>query len=310
MPVRFRILPAPAASGSTAEGAAGPRVERAVEIAGAPREIRLGRRGDLELPLPFAALSGVHARLERGASGWSVEDAGSTNGTWVAGARLGPGERRPLAAGDELVLANVRVRFEGDGASALAAEGTATIARRLVDDLFASRPARAPTLRVLRGAPARRLVLAEPGRAYLAGRAEDAALCLDVEEISREHATFTPEAAGVVVRDLGSKNGVSFAGARIARERLLGDGDVVTLGPVEVGLDDPVSRYLRDLEAPPPPGPPSPSAEGPSAVEDPGLAVEGASTAPRRATRLAAVVGVLVLLALVGVAAVLVASPR
>src|ERR1700710_2419591 len=114
MPVRFRILPAPgastSASTSTSSPAAGPLVARDVEIAGAPGEIRLGRGTDLELPLPFAALSALHARIVRTPDGWVVQDAGSTNGTWLGGARLVAGERRAVASGDELRLANVVVR--------------------------------------------------------------------------------------------------------------------------------------------------------------------------------------------------------
>ncbi len=250
MPVRFRILPAP--RGTTSAGAAGPLVARDVEVAEAPDEIRLGRGTDVELPLPFAALSALHARVVRTADGWAVQDAGSTNGTWLGDVRLVPGERHALAPGDELRLANVRVRFEGEGAPAPACEGTATIARRLVDDLFAASPGQAPALRVVRGAPPRRLVLARAGHPYVAGRGEACGLLLAVEEVSREHASFTREDLGVVVRDLGSKNGVVFDGARVQGELLLSDGDVVEIGPVTVALEDPVGRYLRELERAPP----------------------------------------------------------
>src|SRR5881394_2306314 len=151
---RLRILPAPRPAGACAPmGTAGPLVARDVEIGAGVGVVRMGRSADLELPLPFPALSAVHARLRREGGAWSVEDACSTNGTWLAGERLAPGERRPLALGAELRLGNVRVRFEGDGAPAGAAEGTGTIARRLVDDLFGGGAAAAPLLRVVRGAP-------------------------------------------------------------------------------------------------------------------------------------------------------------
>src|SRR5690242_14907034 len=115
MPVRFRILP----SESTAERApdettapAGPLVERVVDVADGPTEIRLGRRADLELPLPFRTLSAVHARLVREGDAFFLEDAGSTNGTSLDGLRLDPGERRAVEPGAELRLADVRLRFE------------------------------------------------------------------------------------------------------------------------------------------------------------------------------------------------------
>jgi pSer/pThr/pTyr-binding forkhead associated (FHA) protein len=252
MPLRFRILPTDEARPG---GATGPLVARDVEVSEAPSEVRLGRRADLELPLPFAVLSGVHARLHSADGGWVVEDAGSTNGTWLDGARLGPGERRPLVAGAELRLASVRLRFEGAGpATPAATEGTATIARRLVADLFDDASG-APTVRITRGAPPSTLTLRMLGRVYVAGRAEGCALPLGVEEVSREHAAFVRGAEGVVVRDLGSKNGVIVGGARIEGERALIDGDVIEIGPVAMTLEDPVSRYLRELAlaAPEPP---------------------------------------------------------
>jgi pSer/pThr/pTyr-binding forkhead associated (FHA) protein len=250
MRARFRILASPTTDGTA------PVVERVVEVTvaeGDGAELRLGRRADVELPLPFPALSAVHARVRRGAGedAWLVEDAGSTNGTWLAGAPLAPGEPRPLTVGAELRLADVRLRFEGvaPGAAAAAAEGTATIARRLVDDLFAG--AGVPVVRVADGAPARRLALAETGRTYIAGREGTCDLPLGVEEVSREHAAFVRDDTGVVVRDLGSKNGVLVGGVRIAGERRLADGDVVAIGPVTLAFEDPADRYLRELRAAP-----------------------------------------------------------
>jgi pSer/pThr/pTyr-binding forkhead associated (FHA) protein len=277
--LRFRILPTdePRAAGP---GAAGPLVPQAVELPDGLDSIRMGRRADLELPLPFVVLSAVHARVSRAApgAGWVVEDMGSTNGAWLDGVRLVPGEPRPLTPGAELRLASVRLRFEGEGPASAAGQGTATIARRLVDDLFGGAGG-APTVRVVRGAPPASLALAVPGRAYVAGRAEGCALCLPVEEVSREHAAFVRGAEGVVVRDLGSKNGVVVGGVRVAGEAVLTDGDAVTVGPVTLTLDDPAARYLRELaelpfDASPPLAPPAlaeapgrpPPAEAPASL--------------------------------------------
>jgi pSer/pThr/pTyr-binding forkhead associated (FHA) protein len=259
MALRFRVLPTDDTRPAGRAGPAGPLVERDLDLPDELDPIRVGRRADVELPLPFAVLSGMHARLTRDASGggWLVEDLGSTNGTWLDGARLPPGERRPLAPGAELRLGTVRLRFEGAGSAAPAAAGTATIARRLVDDLFAGGDGGdAPAIRVARGAPAASLSLAVRGRPYVAGRAETCSLCLPVEEVSREHAAFVRNADGVIVRDLASKNGVVVNGAPIAGDHPLEDGDTVAIGPVTLRLDDPVARYLREVESLPPEGAP------------------------------------------------------
>jgi len=56
--------------------------------------------------------------------------------------------------------------------------------------------------------------------------------------LSRRHAEFVASGDEVVVRDLGSRNGVFVNGARIA-ERTLRSGDIVQVGPVR-------ARYIAD----------------------------------------------------------------
>jgi pSer/pThr/pTyr-binding forkhead associated (FHA) protein len=295
MPLRFRILPdVHVDAGAGAPHVAGPLVEREIEVPDGVGEIRVGRRADVELPLPFAVLSAVHARLRRAPDGWTVEDAGSTNGTWLRDERLAPGEPRALERGAELRLASVRLRFEGEGPPTPAAEGTATIARRLVADLFAGVGAGegAPTLSITRGDAPRTLSLVALDHPYVVGRGETCALPLGVDEVSREHAAFVRGATAVVVRDLGSKNGVLVAGVRVVGDRTLVDGEVVEIGPVSLRLDDPVDRYLREL-----------------AVETAPDVVDSPAAPPQRKHRsaqLAVVVAATVLVLLAAVAAALV----
>ena len=53
-----------------------------------------------------------HAEIRRGASGWSIRDLGSTNGTIVNGARLD--RPRTLADGDSVTIGPWHFVFEGD----------------------------------------------------------------------------------------------------------------------------------------------------------------------------------------------------
>src|SRR5579871_4056083 len=98
MPLRLRMLPAPSPAAGSGESA-GPSAERAIELADDTNEVRIGRRPDLELPLPYPALSGLHARLVRLDGRWQIEDLGSTNGTRVDGERLAPHQPRPIWPG-------------------------------------------------------------------------------------------------------------------------------------------------------------------------------------------------------------------
>jgi pSer/pThr/pTyr-binding forkhead associated (FHA) protein len=250
MPVRLRVIPS--TRPSAAQGKA-PTTERSVEFPDDIAEIRIGRRPDLELPLPFSILSGVHAKLVRAKGpghGWFLEDLGSRNGTFLAGVRLPPGEKRPLNPGAQISLAHVDMVFEGAGRPAAPAEGTGTIARRIVADLFAPGvEASAPTVVIVAGVPNHRatLRLDERDRRYVVGRVEGCDLRLPIEEISREHAALVRKWNGVFVSDMGSKNGVRVNGV-LAESQRVRDGDLIQIGPALLRLFDPEDRYLREFE--------------------------------------------------------------
>ena len=115
MPLRLRVIPP---SSRQSDAVAAP-AERAIEFDDGVGQIRIGRRSDLELSLPFAPLSGVHARLVRASDStaktdhWLLEDLGSTNGTFVGGERLKPGVKHPVVAGTQIKLAEIGLIFDG-----------------------------------------------------------------------------------------------------------------------------------------------------------------------------------------------------
>jgi pSer/pThr/pTyr-binding forkhead associated (FHA) protein len=241
--LRFRIRP-PAAARAAA-------VERVVEVEAASAALTLGREAGADIPLPFNTVSARHARLSRVGERWTVADLGSANGTFLDDRRLPAGEARPLRVGQAFNLADVEVVFEGPGQAGSGTESTATLARRLVSDLFGScRPAEVARL-VIEGGPdhGRDLVLSEVGRLYPVGRAASCALVLSDEDVSREHAAFERRWSGVEVRDLGSKNGVEVDGARVDESARLRDGQLVLVGNTRLRLEDPEDRYLRQMQA-------------------------------------------------------------
>jgi pSer/pThr/pTyr-binding forkhead associated (FHA) protein len=250
MPLRLRLLPSPSPGTGPGERP-GPTEERAIELADGTNEVRIGRRPDLELPLPYPALSGLHARLVRVEGRWQIEDLGSTNGTRVDGERLVPRQPRPISAGAQIALGQITLVFDGTVGAVAGAERTATIARRLVSDLFAvSSDMATPTLTIVDGVPARPpLRLEATDRRYVAGRGETCDLQLVSEEISREHLEIFRLWDGVVVNDLGSKNGVRVNDVVMSERRRLRDGDLIQIGPATLRLSDPADRYLRDFEA-------------------------------------------------------------
>ncbi|HXJ19775.1 MAG TPA: FHA domain-containing protein [Polyangia bacterium] len=248
MPLRLRLL-ASAAAGPGAP--VGPSQERAVELPDDTTEIRIGRRTDIEVPLPYPSLSGLHARLFRSDGGWQLEDLGSTNGTRLDGEPLAPRSPRAVRPGAQIAVGPVLMVFDGPAPPSRGSERTASIARRLVNDILAASPdAGAPALALVEGVPpGPPLRLVAFDRRYVIGRGETCDMRLVSEEVSREHAAIVRRWDGVFVQDLGSKNGISVNEQTVGEVRVR-DGDLVRIGPAVLRLSDPADRYLREIEAP------------------------------------------------------------
>lgn len=72
--------------------------------------VRIGRHPDNEVQIDSMAVSRHHCLLERGPQGgWTVEDLGSNNGTYVNGSRIG--QRAPVRDGDVLSIGKFQVSF-------------------------------------------------------------------------------------------------------------------------------------------------------------------------------------------------------
>jgi pSer/pThr/pTyr-binding forkhead associated (FHA) protein len=248
--LRFRIRAAPSAEDRNVQ-------DRVVDVEPVGDEVRIGRRAGLEIQLPFATVSGLHARIYRQGSEWGVLDMGSSNGTFVGQTRLPLGVPRVLKAGDVVKVADVSLTFEGElGASPAAAsagagpESTATLARRLVNDMFQSVGGAEVAKVLVASGPAsgQSLTLALPDRTYRIGRSPDCDLVLPDDDVSREHAAFEKRWQGVFVKDLGSKNGVQIEGQKIRGERRLRHGDVLLVGTTQLRIEDPEEKYLRDMD--------------------------------------------------------------
>ena len=260
--------------------------------------ILIGRRAGADIQLPFAAVSAEHARLVRGRGGWCVEDLGSSNGTFLAARRLLAGTPELIAAGDGIRIGSVEVFFDGevDSDGEVAASGTATLARRLVHDLFqALPPAEKPRLLVTSGpAAGRELSLSASARVMKLGRADGCDWLIPDNDMSREHAAFERGADGIAVRDLGSKNGLLVDGQPVAGAQTLHDGQVVVLGNTRLQVVDPEERYLRQME------------QMPAAVEAAVVNSTGQAPGPSRLPVVAAAIAATTLLVCLGLVLALV----
>ena len=183
-----------------------------VEVTG---ELVIGR-ADADLTLDDAEVSRRHAIVRQAAGKLQIEDLGSSNGTFVDGARIAA--PTALEDGSKLTI----------GTTELVVNDEQPVATTVV-----SAP-QAASLRVVTGELAGTTV--EVTGELLIGRA-DADLTLDDAEVSRRHAIVRQAAGKLQIEDLGSSNGTFVDGARIAAPTALEDGSKLTIGTTELVVE-------------------------------------------------------------------------
>ncbi len=99
----------------------------------------IGRSLDCHLVLDSTEISRLHARCTSDHLNIYIEDAGSTNGTFVNGRRLEAGERHRLRAGDEIRFAQVCTAIFDDPATTAQIDPVHLPVPGLVIDMDAAR---------------------------------------------------------------------------------------------------------------------------------------------------------------------------
>jgi hypothetical protein len=92
------------------------------------RRITMGRTTNNDIVLDDASVSRFHGWLQKddGSARWSLTDAGSKNGTWVAGVKLSPKKPVTLDNGSKVRVGNLELTFfSAQGFRALIAQRSA-----------------------------------------------------------------------------------------------------------------------------------------------------------------------------------------
>lgn len=167
---------------------------------------------DIRIESPY--VSGRHCRLRREANGWTLEDLGSTNGTFVNGIRISAPTN--VSPGDRVTLgATVSLPWPDQSLAA-------------ADETVVSLPS--------------------GRRAIVIGRAPACDVTIDMPMISSRHAILENDGANWRIRDLGSTNGTFVRGRRIDGPVHVVAGDVIGLGSSRLRLaPDGTSLVERDL---------------------------------------------------------------
>jgi len=95
----------------------------------------------------------------------------------------------------------------------------------------------------------RRAVTLALGETVIVGAHVGCQLVIDDPTTSARHVQLTGSAQGVLVQDLGSKNGVYIAGARVERAVLRGGDAQLSIGRTQLAVE--VVRPRMDVAEPP-----------------------------------------------------------
>lgn len=271
-----RLTIAPTQSTHAASSAVG--VDRDAPWEFDQARIVLGRGGSSDVVLPDVSVSTRHATIEAEGVRYTIVDHGSLNGTRVNGTRIVAERKKPLRDGDVVELGLFRIVFTANVAvrNAPSRERTATLARKLLQSVRANAaPPSTQRITFLHGPEVgQTIALPEAPARVIIGRSDDAEVRLSDADASREHAELQITFDGVIVVDLGSKNGFSVNGERTAQKRLA-DRDEITIGSTVLAFETDLEPSWKALEHlpevrlpdPPPPSeapPPSPSVSAPA----------------------------------------------
>jgi pSer/pThr/pTyr-binding forkhead associated (FHA) protein len=221
----------------------------------APR-IVIGRSEGCEVRLPDPSVSPRHASIRQRGAEYVLLDEASDNGTFLGRTRLPPRSPTPLRSGDRVRMGRVwlAVRIEpvvlrGPPSAAAKELALSLVARGLA----AQGEDPTPRVTVVDGPDrGRTLLLTQPGRPYILGRAKDTDLPLEDPDASRRHVAVTRRGDQFSAQDLGSRAGAVLDGAPLPQfDTPWRPGQVLALCRDRLVCEHPAAEALAELERSP-----------------------------------------------------------
>lgn len=201
-----------------------------------------GRESPGGISLNDPLVSRTHGRFEPRPDGWYFVDAASRNGSFYNGQRLAPEQGIPLRPGDSVRLGNATVTvvdariaaappppFVAPGVPTLGGPNGATFGAQtapqppVVPIPSAPPPVRPPD-------PSRPSHVGAQDHIVHVGRAIDNDIVINDGYVSSYHFEAWPQDGGLMVKDLGSRNGTFVNGQRIT-QLVVAPNAVIQMGP-------------------------------------------------------------------------------
>jgi ABC-type multidrug transport system ATPase subunit/predicted component of type VI protein secretion system len=181
--------------------------------------VQLGRSQGNDIVLADPKVSGQHAQLSLGRDGWMVGDLNSSNGTFLDGQRLQPRRPAPLRPGNVVQIGEFHLQVR-------ALQPGETPPPRVADQVrISARPQ--PGLAIY--AQGRTIKFPLEAEILTLGRSPSNDLQVPDSLVSGHHARLERQGNTYQIVDLGSTNGLTFQGQRVA-QHIFSDGDVLYVG--------------------------------------------------------------------------------
>ncbi|MCC6743016.1 MAG: MFS transporter [Acidobacteria bacterium] len=180
-------------------------------------ELEIGKSADNGLAIPDPTVSRKHAIIRREGEGYAVYDAGSRNGVFVNGTKLGPAGH-PLKTGDVIQLGKVRITFGYQATAARPAPEAEPQSPPAIESIDVTMPG------------GKRVQVPVTGAEIGIGRADDNEIVLDDPTVSRKHAVLRRSDDVWRIFNIG-RNAIFVNGRQVGEQGAdIGPGDTVSVG--------------------------------------------------------------------------------
>lgn len=216
--------------------------------------IIIGRGAGADVCLPHQLVSIRHALLRASGSQCSVEDLGSTNGTFVNDTLIVAERQKAIRNGDTIRIGSFELFFQSPivVSSPTSIERTASLARKLVRHAFGETSSIEwePKIVIEKGAFAGTVLeFLDVGSRYVVGKNEGLISDSADRTVLAERVELIRDQDGVLARE--ASDAVFYINQKPVRQRRLHHGDVIEIGSTLLRFEDASEQMVSDIERKP-----------------------------------------------------------